>query len=281
MSDNLSQIESQVGPKVPPPIAERSFSAIGGNRLLAALPAADFELLAPYLSKARFAQGSVLQEPGEPVTRVYFLERGLVSLLALTPEGPAIDTGSIGRDGAIGLIAGLGAHTALTRAVVHVPVSAAQIPVTRLAQAASRSEPIRDMIVRYTDGLLEQTLKLAVCNTVHAVSQRLCRWLLQAHRHTGDNTLPLTQACLADMLGVQRTTVTAIGRALQAAGIIKVRRGRIQILDVDALECRACTCHQHGRQVGERLVEPAKIDGGALPDIGAHDGRLNSRTSSG
>jgi CRP-like cAMP-binding protein len=249
MSDILSEIRPQVGPKAPPPIVELGFSGISGNCLLAALPGADFELLVPYLSKASFGQGSLLQESGEPVTRVYFLESGLVSLLVLVPEGLAVDTGSIGREGAVGLMAGLGAHKALTRAVVHVPVSAAQISVARLAEAASRSERIRDMILGYTDALMKQTLKLAACNMAHGVSQRLCRWLLQAHRRTGDDTLSVTQACLADMLAVQRTTVTAIARALQASGIIKVRRGRIQIVDAGALEGRACTCHRPGGAV--------------------------------
>jgi CRP-like cAMP-binding protein len=242
MSDNLSQIESHLRPKVPPPVAKLGFPS--DNRLLAALPAADVELLAPYLGKASFGQGSVLHEPGQPVTRVYFPESGLVSLLAVLPEGSAVDTGSIGRDGAVGLMAGLGAHKAWCRAVVHIPVSAIQISAARLAEAASRSKPIRDMIVRYSDNLMEQMVKVAACNTAHDVGQRLCRWLLQAHRRSGDNTLPLTQACLAEMLGVQRTTVTAIGRALQAEGIVRVRRGRMQILDVGALEGRACTCHR-------------------------------------
>jgi CRP-like cAMP-binding protein len=242
MSDNLSQVESQVRPKAPLPVPRLGFPS--DNRLLAALPAADVELLAPFLGKASFAQGSVLHEPGQPVTRVYFPDSGLVSLLAVLPDGSAVDTGSIGRDGAVGLMAALCAHKAWCRAVVHIPVSGVQISVARLAEAASRNKPIRDMIVRYSDNLLEQTLKLAACNTVHDVGRRLCRWLLQAHRRSGDNTLPLTQACLADMLGVQRTTVTAIGRALQAEGVVRVRRGRIQILDVGALEGRACTCHR-------------------------------------
>ena len=247
MSDTVSQTRLPVGPKAPPAIVEVGFAGIGGNRLLAALPAADFALLAPHLAEASFKHGSVLQEPGQPVTHVYFLESGLVTLLALLPEGHAVDTGSIGREGAIGLTAGLSAQKAVTRAVVHVPVSAAQISVARLAEAASRSKPVRNMIVRYTDGLLEQTLRLAACNAVHDVSQRLCRWLLQAHHRTGDHTVPVTQECLAGMLGVQRTTVTAIGRTLQTDGVVKVRRGRIQILDVGALEYRACTCDRYGR----------------------------------
>jgi CRP-like cAMP-binding protein len=228
------------------PIKDLGFSGVEGNRLLAALPAADFELLAPYLDRAPFDQGSVLHEPGQSITHAYFLESGLVSLLAVLPDGHAIDTESIGREGAIGLMAGLGARTAFARAVVQMPGSAAQIPVAHLAGAASRSKAVRDMIVHYTDGLLERAQTILACNAVHHVSQRMCRWLLQAHERSGSGTLALTQHCLAGVLGVQRTTVTMIGRELQARGIIKVHRGRIQIRDLAALERGACTCGRNG-----------------------------------
>jgi CRP-like cAMP-binding protein len=243
VSENLSQVR----PDTSPPILDLDLSDIGGNRLLNALPPADFDLLAPDIVKVSFAQGSVLHEPGQPIARAYFLESGLVSLFALLPEGHAVGTCSIGREGALGLAAALYPQTALTRAVVHVPVSAAEISVARLAEAATRSKPIRDMILCYNDGLLEQTSKLLACNTVHQVSQRLCRWLLQAYDRTGDDTLLLTQDCLAGVLGVQRTTVTMIASTLQADGIIKVRRGRIQIQDFGALERRSCVCYSNGR----------------------------------
>jgi CRP-like cAMP-binding protein len=243
MSENLSFTEPQARPAIPQPALDSGFAGMTGNRLLARLPDADFELLARHLCKASFDQGSVLQEPGQAITRAYFLESGLVSLLALLPDNHAVDTCSIGREGAIGLTAGLGAETSFSRAVVQIPVSAAQIPVERLAEAATRSKPVRDMIIRYSDALLEQTQKTLACNTVHHVMQRLCRWLLQAYERTGDDTLPVTQACLSTLLGVQRTTVTMMGRELQSQGIIKVRRGRIKIRDVRELERRACGCN--------------------------------------
>jgi CRP-like cAMP-binding protein len=247
VSENLSPIRPQVRPTVLPPIVDLGFGGIGGNRLLAGLPPADFELLAPYLDKADFDQGSVLQDPSQPITRVYFVHRGLVSLVALLPDGHAIDACSIGREGAIGLMAGLGAPKAFSRAVVRIPVSASQISVARLAEAAARSQRLREMIIRDTESLLEQTNKLLGCNAVHHVGQRLCRWLLQAHDRTGDDTLPLTQDCLAGLLGVQRTTVTMLERKLQAQGIIHVRRGRIQIRNLDALQRKACGCQVTGR----------------------------------
>jgi CRP-like cAMP-binding protein len=238
----MSEFLSLFQPQQPPPVLDPGLPGLGGNRLLEALPPGDFELLAPSLHKARFEPGDVLQEAEQPITRACFLENGLVSLRAVLPDGNSVDAHLIGREGAVGLMAGLVGRNASTRAVVLVTVSALQISIPRLADAAARSKPVRDMIVRYNDDLFAQAQTIAACNSVHHVEQRLCRWLLQAHERCGDSRLPVTQRGLADCLGVQRTTVTMIGRRLQAEGVIKARRGQLQILDVKALERRACGC---------------------------------------
>ena len=229
-------------PKAAPPMLGLGWSGLGDNRLLSALPSGDLQLLTGHLDKARFEQGHVLHEPGQPITRAYFVESGLVSSLAVLPDGVAIHAGFIGREGAIGLMAGLGSPIAFTRAVVQFSTTALHISIPRLAEVAARSQPIRNMIVRYNESLLEQAQKIAVCNSVHPVSERLCRWLLQARERSGSSRLPITQYGLAGALGVQRTTVTMIGRRLQAEGVIKVRRGQLQIQDAEALERRACGC---------------------------------------
>jgi len=231
-------------------------SAVGRNRLLTSLPQADFDTLAQYLTEVTLDKGTVLQEPGQPISRVTFPHGGLISMLGLLPEGHAVDTASIGREGAVGLSAGLGAQIAHCTAVVQLPVQAAQISAARFADAAARSRAVRDMIVRYNDLLLAQVQQLVACNTVHHVQERLCRWLLQARDRVGGDTLPLTQEFLADVLGVQRTTVTMIGRMLQAQGIINVRRGRIQIRDILALERKACACYRMGRNLTEEMRAP-------------------------
>jgi CRP-like cAMP-binding protein len=238
----VSELLSLLRPNALPPVLERGLPRLESNRLLAALPPGDFQLLAPYLDNARFEPGHVLQETGQPITRAYFLESGLVSLVAVLPDGNSVDVGLIGREGAVGITAGLVARNASTHAVVQISVTALQISIPRLVEAAARSKAVRDMIVSYEDDRLEQAQAIAACNSVHHVDQRLCRWLLQARARCGDSRLPLTQHSLAAALGVQRTTVTMIGRTLQVEGVIKVRRGQVQILDAKALERRACGC---------------------------------------
>jgi CRP-like cAMP-binding protein len=216
---------------------------VDANLLLASLPPADFDLLAPDLRDAMLDRGSVLHESGEPIRDVYFPREGLIGLLCPMPDGRAVETASIGRDGAVGITAALGAPIAHSRAVVHLPVRAVQIPAARLADIADRSKAVHRMIVCYTDAFLGQAQQLVACSTLHPVQERMCRWLLQARDRAGSDTLPVTQEYLSDVLGVQRTTVTLISRMLQTQGIINVRRGRIQVRDLKALEGKACACY--------------------------------------
>jgi CRP-like cAMP-binding protein len=229
-------------------------TVLGHNRLLASLAGPDLALLTPHLVETALEAGAVLQEPRQPIRRVYFPNGGLVSLLGILPEGHAIDTASIGRDGAIGLSAGLGSQIALSRAVVQLPGRAAQIAPNRLAEVAARSRAVQDMIVRYNDVLLAQVQHAVVCNTVHHVQERLCRWLLHAHDRIDGDTVPITQEFLSGMLGVQRTTVTAICRMLQADNIVDVRRGRIHIRDLAALERKSCSCYRVVRRLTDQVA---------------------------
>ena len=236
---------------VRPRIIDLGVGAVGRNRLLAMLPPADFALLAPHLVETTLDSGALLAEPGQPIKRVYFPHGGLISLLAIVPEGHAVETATIGREGAVGLSAGIGSQTAVSRAVVQLPGAAAHIAPARLMEATTQSRTLREMIVRYGDVLLAQVQQTVVCNTVHHVDARLCRWLMQAHDRIDGDTIPLTQEFLSGLLGVQRTTVTAICRMLQAEGIISVRRGRIQIRDLGALTRKACPCYGAVRRLDQ------------------------------
>jgi CRP-like cAMP-binding protein len=238
--------ETNVVAVAPPGVAY----SLARNDLLAALGPDDLALLTPDLGETFLEKGSLLLEPGEPIKRVYFPQGGLISLLGGVPEGQMIDTAMIGREGAIGLMAGLGVRVALTSAVVQIPGSAAYISPARLAAAAAHSASLRAMIVRYSDALLAQVQQVAVCNAVHRLEPRLCRWLVDASDRVGD-MLELTQEHLAEILGVQRTTVTMICRRLQSDGVINVRRGRISVHNKTALETRSCSC----ARIAHRLLE--------------------------
>jgi CRP-like cAMP-binding protein len=234
-----------------PPSSDRL--TVSRNGLLARLSPDDFDLLSAHLTETRLIQGDVLHECGQPIKRVYFPSGGLISLLATVPEGYAIDTVMIGREGAIGLAAGIGALNAWSRAVVQLPGHALQMSAVRLAELAERSKSLRKMIACYQDTLLAQVQQTGVCNTVHPIQARLCRWLLQARDRAATDDLALTQEFLSGVLGVQRTTITLVSRILQSEGILRVRRGHIHIGDVAALERKACACHRISRQLTDQI----------------------------
>ncbi len=216
----------------------------GGNRLLGALRAADRALLDPHLTAVTVARGAVLFEPGEDVTRCHFPAGGTTASLVVTlPDGQAAETSMVGREGAIGGIVSLGHKPAFARGVVLVGGAALRIETDRLEEVKARSVHLRDTLSRYADCLIAQILQSVACNALHALEPRLCRWLLTAQDRAGEPTVPLTQEFLGELLGVQRTTVSAAARALQERGVIRTGRGRIEVLDRRALRAAACPCH--------------------------------------
>ena len=213
------------------------------NRLLEALPPADLSLLMPYLKEVTLEQGEVLQEHGERVDQVYFPHDGIVSLLAVMRQGEAIETATVGREGAVGALSGLGPRRSHTRDVVQVAGSASRISAARFRKAAEENRAIREIIVRYCEMLLIQVQQTAACNALHDVEARLSRWLLQARDRVDADTIRLTHEFLSQMLGVRRPTVTVVARMLQDAGLIRYHRGHIEVLDRRGLEARACECY--------------------------------------
>ena len=213
------------------------------NLLLASLPAKDFAVLAPHLKDIELEQGAVLQEQGERIEQVYFPREGIVSLLAVMRQGDAIETATIGFEGAVGTFAG-GQRRAHTRAVVQVRGSASRIAASRFRKVAQESEAVCRMVVRYGEMLLIQIQQTAACNALHPVEARLSRWLLQARDRLESNKINLTHEFLSQMLGVRRTTVTVVANMLQQAGLIRYHRGRIEIVDWEGLKAKSCECYE-------------------------------------
>src|SRR5262245_13526982 len=214
-----------------------------GNRLLKTLDGADFDLLAPHLRQASLKQGSLLQEQEAPVERVYFPLSGVISLISVMEGGEVVETATVGREGAVGAFGGLGPWRAFTRAVVQLPGTAAVISVAPFQAAVSQSNQLRNLILRFKEALLGQVQQTAACNALHPLEDRLARWLLQTLDRADGAELPLTQDFMAQMLGVRRTTVTLIAHRLQHAGLIRYRRGLLQVLDRSGLEETACECY--------------------------------------
>ncbi|HRD45148.1 MAG TPA: Crp/Fnr family transcriptional regulator [Caulobacter sp.] len=193
-------------------------------------------------------------DPGDPIETVYFPHDCVISLMTLMENGTAIESATIGREGAFGLMAAIAPRQSMSRAIVQVPGRASRIAATHLAEAVKSAPALTRLIDRHNDALFGHAIQSVACNALHSVEARFCRWLLSCRDRIDSNTVSLTQEFLADMLGVQRTTVTAVAGALQAKGLIRYRRGVVDILDRAGLEAAACECYDSVRRTYERLL---------------------------
>lgn len=224
------------------------------NQLLAAAAPEDLEKLAPHLTLKRFVQGETFYEPGDIIDDVVFPVDGVVSMLCVTHDA-AVETATIGKEGGLGLTAGFGPRESLHRAIVQISGAAYHIPVSRFRQILDASPSIRDLAARHTEALLAQVMQSVACNTLHPVDARLARWILVCRDRIDHDLVALTQAFLAQMLGVQRTTVSAAAQELQRTGLITYRRGKIFVRDRDGLEHAACECYAASRRHYAALLE--------------------------
>src|SRR5262245_50628645 len=199
------------------------------NRFLTALPPNDFALLAPHLRTVALDRGTMLHDTGAEIEHVYFPHSGMVSLVAVMQSGATVETATIGRGGVVGVTAGFGSRKAVGRAIVQLPGTAARLPRAQFHAAAKESAAIHDLVLGFNDLLIGRVQQSVACNALHLLEGRLCRWLLQTHDCVDGDTIPLTQEFLGQMLGVRRTTVTIAARLLQSAGMIRYRRGMVQV----------------------------------------------------
>ena len=218
------------------------------NRLLAGLPRNDFQFLQPHLALMQFAQGDVLYEAGADVDQVYFPVSGMVSLVVVMRDGKAIETATVGREGVVGAMSGLGLHNIKVRAIAQLPTFAGKITSTALRKAVVGSKPVADLCLRYNEVLLTHARVTAACNALHKVEARFCRWLLQTRDRAESDIFTLTQEFLAEMLGVRRTSVTEVAQKIQETGAISYSRGIIKIIDLDALKAMSCECYETLRE---------------------------------
>jgi CRP-like cAMP-binding protein len=214
-----------------------------GNRLLAALPPADFDLLALSLETVALDQAAVLSRAGDRIEHVLLPHSGAISLMIDMADGQTVGTAIVGREGAIGILSVLGPSTSAVTAIVRAAGTASRIAACRFHAAFNRSPAIRHAVQINIRAMLIQLQLGAACNALHPVKARMARLLLDLRDHVDNDVVPLTQEDLSQILGVRRTTVTLLMRNLRASGAIRSdRRGRIEI-DRSRLAAAACECH--------------------------------------
>lgn len=223
------------------------------NRILSALPSDELGRLTPHFENVDLAYGEVLCNVGEKIRYAIFPNAGIVSLLATVDDridGAAVlEVGLLGREGMFGLPLALGISVSPVRAVGQGEGSALRIGAIEFRRALSDCPALRHRLHRCTYDLMRQITLTAVCNSFHPVQTRIARWMLSTGDRMQSDRFMLTQAFLADMLGVQRPSVTRAASALQNEGLIDYSRGNVAILDRARLEAASCSCYRVARGI--------------------------------
>ncbi|MGI9166550.1 MAG: Crp/Fnr family transcriptional regulator [Pyrinomonadaceae bacterium] len=224
-----------------------------GNWILDTLPSDDYARLRPSFEKVSFELGAVVYEPGVQIPHVYFPTTSHISLLYTMVDGATAEMGLVGNEGVVGIALFMGGETTPNRAVVQGGGAALRMKAKSMLDEFKRGGEFQHRLLRYTQALMTQISQTAVCNRLHTVDQRLCRWLLMTRDRTNSDALQMTHEFISNMLGVRREGVSHAAHRLQQQGLISYLRGRIKILNREGLEAAVCECYQVVKDEHERL----------------------------
>lgn len=228
------------------------------NHLLALLPAAELERIAPHLELVAMPLGSVLYEPDGQLQYAYFPTTAIVSLHYVMESGSSAEAAGVGNEGVVGVSLFMGGKTTSSSAVVLTAGHAYRLDRSALLAEFSLAGVLQRLLLRYTQALMTQMMQTAACNRFHSVEQQLSRWLMLTQDRVTSGELVMTQELVANMLGVRREGITEAAGRLQSAGCISYRRGHISVLDRAGLQERSCECYGVVKKEFTRLLSEVR-----------------------
>jgi CRP-like cAMP-binding protein len=214
------------------------------NRLLLALPPSSLKKLAPQLEQFPYTSGQILMDADSSLDSIFFPHGGVVSMVAVYADGSIIEMATIGREGCTGVPAFFGAKISSLRLLGQISGDATKMSRTAFMRGIGSMPSFRNLMTAYAHAFLEQVLVSGACNGAHNLKERLARWLLMMQDRGDNATLSITQNLLAEMLGVQRPSVTNAIQELERTGAIHTSRGEVTILDRQSLIEASCECYQ-------------------------------------
>ena len=224
------------------------------NHLLAALPAAEFERLAPHLELVAMRLGETIYEPGGRLQHVYFPTTAIVSLLYIMESGASAEMAGVGNEGVLGISLFMGGDTTPSSAVVQTAGHCYRLEARLLKEEFNRAALVQKLLLRYTQALVTQMTQTAACNRHHSIEQQLCRWLLLTMDRLPLSELIMTQELVAGAFGVRRESISEAAGKLKRAGLIRYRRGHISVFERSGLEAGACECYAVVKKEFGRLL---------------------------
>jgi CRP-like cAMP-binding protein len=228
--------------RVAGPLVDGDGNTVANKILLGLSPDQSSQVL-PRLEFVRLKLHQVLHEAGETIKSGYFVNSGLMSILAVQPDGKTVEVGLIGKEGFAGLPLLVGYTNSPTRVMVQGDGSAYRCDAETLKQLMRQFPLMEQRLHRFAYQLAMQSTQIAACNRLHEVEERLARWILMSQDRMLSDRLPLTQEFLGQMLGTRRSSVTVAAGALQKQGLIAYTRGSVTIMDRKKLENTACDCY--------------------------------------
>ncbi len=225
-----------------------------GNHLLTTLPPEEYQRLLPHFEPVTLALGQVVYHTAQHLEYLYFPTTSMVSLLNTMEDGMTAEVGLAGNDGVVGIALFLGGDTTPNQAIVQIAGDAIRLRAKIVQEEFKLGGPFQQGLLRYTQALITQISQTAICNRLHSVEQRFCRWLLLSHDRVKHDKLEMTQELIATMLGGRRESVTVVAGRLQDAGVISYARGHIIILNRPGLEAEVCECYEVVKTEYARLL---------------------------
>jgi CRP-like cAMP-binding protein len=209
------------------------------NRLLAALSHTDRDLLTPALETVDLDVRDVLEVPNDPISHVYFVVSGLVSIVGTAAPNHRIEIGMVGYEGMTGLSIVLGGDRSANETLVQASGSAMRISTKSLQEMLATSRSLTATLLRYVNVFMVQGSQTALANGRGRLDKRLARWLLMWDDRVQPDTVAVTHEFLALLLGVRRQGVTVALHELEGKGLIRSTRGAVGILDREGLKLAA------------------------------------------
>lgn len=245
-----------------PPASRRMGPTVHHNQILSRLNGIHADYIGRRAREVSFVHGDIIGKTGQTIEDVIFPRSGMISLVVDLRTGGRIESAMIGCLGVIGGASLFGADVHTSTAFAQLPGTGWVLKASDLSELAERSPEVRRLMFRNEQYLLAQAQQTAACNAKHRIPQRLATWIVRAQHASGENEFLLTQEYLAQMLGVQRASVSMFAGALQDKGLIFYRRGRVRIIDRSGLEAEACECHdtlhrQHAHLFGHTADQSA------------------------
>lgn len=244
------------------------------NGILSGLPRSVLRRLAPSLKAVELGLKQLLFAVDTPIEHVYFIEKGVASLITVMGDGSAVEAATVGPEGMVGLPLLLGTRKTASQAIMQVPGSALKMRARDFKAEVARGGLFLDRLLRYTQALFALVAQSSACNRRHKSEQRCARWLLLTHDRVRGDVFFLTQQFLSQMLGLRRATVTGVAAALARKGVIRYHRGKMTISDRAGLEKASCECYALIRGEFDRLLrgKRSSVAVGAIRRVSSHRG---------